>query len=67
MTQLWHTRASEHESDVIWKSGEESDDNAYLEAFNTLYIAHAEVEKRVLFGQWITDELLFALRDCLIR
>jgi hypothetical protein len=69
MTQLWHNRASEHEADVIWRSGEESDDNAYLDVFNTVHVAFSEVERRVLFGQPIPDakfdELLFSLRDCL--
>jgi len=35
MATIWHDRASEAEADVVFDTGVESDDNAYLAVWNT--------------------------------
>src|ERR1039458_10214964 len=66
MTTIWHDRASEAEADVVFDTGVESDDNAYLDVWNTKRPAFAEIERRVLYGQKIDDDTLDKLLMALV-
>ena len=67
MTERWHDRASTAEGFAVFDTGAASDDNAYLAVFDTMHVAFAEIERRVLYGQKIDndalDDLLAALLD----
>jgi hypothetical protein len=67
MKEPWHERASTAEADAVFDSGADSDDNAYLAVYNTMHVAFAELERRILFGQKVDDETLDDLLHTLLQ
>jgi hypothetical protein len=67
MKEPWHERASTAEAEVVFDSGADSDDNAYLAVYNTMHVGFAELERRILFGQKVDDETLDDLLHALLQ